>query len=430
MNAQEKYREYVITSMVASIEPVTLIEGEGAVVVDETGKSYVDGFSGISVTNVGHGAPEVAAAAKAQIEKLVHCNSYMYHVQPVADLAEKLAEITPGRLKKTFFANSGAEALEGAMRITKQHTKKHEFVALQMAFHGRTLGTLSITGNSGRKKGGGPYMPGVAFHPAPYCYRCPFGLTYPSCELKCATELGNTVKFATSGDVAAFVAEPVLGEAGIVTPPEGYFQKVKEVCDEQDMLLLVDEVQTGFGRCGEMFAIEASGVEPDVMTMAKGIANGFPLGAFTVSDEIATAFRPGDHLSTFGGNPVSCAAAIATIGVMEKRRLPQEAKRKGQATLAALRTLQARHSMIGDVRGMGLMIGLEMIADAGKTPAAAAATRVRTLCRERGLLVGVGGVYGNVVRFQPPLVITDAQIEQCVSILDWALGQVGDAVSA
>jgi 4-aminobutyrate aminotransferase len=430
MNAQEKYREYVITSMVASIEPVTLSEGEGAVVVDEDGKTYVDGFSGISVMNAGHGAPEVAAAAKAQIDKLVHCNSYMYHVQPVADLAEKLAEITPVPLKKTFFANSGAEALEGAMRITKQHTKKHEFVALQMAFHGRTLGALSITGNSGRKKGGGPYMPGVAFHPAPYCYRCPFGLTYPSCELKCATELRNTVKFATSGDVAAFVAEPVLGEAGIVPPPDGYFQKVAEICEEHDMLLLVDEVQTGFGRCGEMFAIEASGVQPDVMTMAKGIANGFPLGAFTVTDEIAAAFKPGDHLSTFGGNPVSCAAALATIGVLEKRRLPQEAKRKGQSALAALRELKARHPLVGDVRGMGLMIGIELIADAGKTPAAQAAARVRTLCRERGLLVGVGGVYGNVVRFQPPLVITDAQIASCLDTLDWALGQVAGAYRA
>jgi len=332
MNTQEKYRKYVNTSFVKAVEPVVVVEAKGAQVTDENGKIYTDLFAGISVVNAGHCNPAVLEAAKAQMDKLVHCCSYIYHVPAVADLAEKLAQITPGRLQKSFFGNGGAEANEGAMRLAKQFTKRQEFVSLQGSFHGRSLATLSITGNCGRKRGGGPYLPGCAFHPAAYCYRCPYDKAYPACDLHCAKDLERTLQFDTADNVAAFIAEPVMGEGGIVTPPPGYFQEIKKILDNHGILLFVDEVQSGFGRTGKLFAIEHWDVEPDILTMAKGIADGFPLSAFIAREEIADAFRPGDHLSTFGGNPVSCAAALANIAFFEKEKLCDQAAEKGRCS--------------------------------------------------------------------------------------------------
>ena len=228
MNTVEKYKKYVNTSFVKAVEPVVITQAKGATVTDEDGKTYTDLFAGISVVNAGHCNPAVLAAAKAQMDKLVHCCSYVYHVPTVADLAEKLAQITPGRLQKSFFGNGGAEANEGAMRLAKQFTKRQEFISLQGSFHGRSLATLSITGNCGRKRGGGPYLSGCAFHPAAYCYRCPYDKAYPSCDLHCAKDLERTIQFDTADNVAAFIAEPVMGEGGIVTPPPGYFQEHQE----------------------------------------------------------------------------------------------------------------------------------------------------------------------------------------------------------
>ncbi len=313
MGVEQKYRDYIISGFVKRIEPIVADHGEGALLYDAGGDEYIDCFAGISVTNAGHGNRAVIAAAKAQAEKLVHACTYVYHVESAADLAEKLAEITPGRLQKTFFANSGAEAIEGALRLAKRYSGRREFVALESSFHGRTYATLSLTGNSGRKKGGGPYMPGVAFAPTPYCYRCPLNLEVESCGMACARRVAETARLALSGDVAAFIAEPVLGEGGIIVPPDDYFRVVKEWLDEEGVLFICDEVQSGYGRTGRMFAIEHYGVTPDIICQAKGIANGWPLGAFTTTAEIADAFQVGDHLSTFGGNPVSCAAALANI---------------------------------------------------------------------------------------------------------------------
>jgi 4-aminobutyrate aminotransferase/(S)-3-amino-2-methylpropionate transaminase len=421
MTTQEKYAKYVNTAFVKAVEPVVVARASGATVTGEDGKTYTDLFAGISVVNAGHCNPEVAAAAKAQIDKLIHCCSYVYHVPPVADLAEKLAAITPGRLQKTFFGNGGAEANEGAMRLAKQFTKRQEFVSLQGSFHGRSLATLSITGNAGRKRGGGPYLSGCAFHPAPYCYRCPFGKTYPACDLHCAKDLERTLQFDTADNVAAFVAEPVMGEGGIIVPPKEYFQEIRKVLDPRGILFLADEVQCGFGRTGKMFAVEHYGVEPDIMTMAKGIADGFPLSAFIARPEVADSFRPGDHLSTFGGNPVSCAAALANIAFFERERLPEQAATKGELLTGELKELQKKHKIIGDVRGKGLMVGVELVRDAAKTPAGDEAAKVKTLLRDRGWLVGVGGTWGNVIRIQPPLVIEPGKLTQAVSALDGAL---------
>ncbi len=419
MDTIEKYREYVCTSFVAAVEPVVVERASGATVYDTEGRAYIDCFGGIAVTNAGHCHPKVVAAAQAQAGKLVHAASYVYHVPVVADLAERLAQITPGRLKKTFFGNSGAEGIETALRMAKAYTGKNEFIALTHAFHGRTVGTLSVTGNMLRKKRGGPYLPGVAFAPAPYLYRNPFGTDDPEVlAQRCAEMVEWAIKYQTSGNVAAFIAEPVLGEGGIIVPPANYFRYVKQVLDRYGILLIVDEVQSGFGRTGKLFAIEHYGVEPDIMVLAKGIADGFPLSACIARAEIADAFQPGEHLSTFGGNPVSCAAALANIEVMLEEDLPGQAARKGEQALAQLRELASEHELIGDVRGIGLMIGVELVTDRRtKEPAAKQAAALRAYCREHGVLVGVGGQEGNVVRIQPPLTISWEELERALAVL-------------
>jgi len=423
MNTVEKYRLYVNTHFLKKVQPIVVDRAQGAKLWDEAGREYIDLFSGISVVNAGHVRSEIVEAAASQMRRLVHCNSYLYHNRPTADFAEALASIMPSRdLRVSFFGNSGAEAIEGAMRLAKQFTGKSEFVALELSFHGRTVGTLSVTGNWNRKKKGGPYLPGVAFAAAPYPYRSPYGTDPAIVARECARDLERAIDLRTSGDVAAFIAEPVLGEGGIIVPPPGYFERVKEILDRRGILFICDEVQSGFGRTGRMLAIEHSGVVPDIVVTAKGIADGFPLSAFTTREEIARAFTPGDHLSTFGGNPVCCAAALANLEVFRKERLVERSASAGARLLARLQELAARHRLIGEVRGCGLMAGVELVEDRDtKTPAADAAGSVQARMLEDGFLIGVGGYHGNVLRLQPPLVIDDADLDRSVAALDKAL---------
>ncbi|MEE9293197.1 MAG: aminotransferase class III-fold pyridoxal phosphate-dependent enzyme, partial [Acidobacteriota bacterium] len=288
----------------------------------------------------------------------------------------------------------------------------------------RTAATLSITGNWSRKKKGGPYLPGVAFAATPYTYRSPFGSDPGTVAAECARDLERAIDRRTSGEVAAFIAEPVLGEGGIIIPPPDYFRRVKEILDRRGILFICDEVQSGFGRTGRMLAIEHYGVIPDIVVTAKGIADGFPLSAFTMRREIADAFKPGDHLSTFGGNPVACAAALANIEVFRKEGLAEAADRKGRDLLERLRGLTKKQPRVGEVRGLGLMIGIEMVAaDGTRAPDASSAGRVQTLMLEDGFLLGVGGFYGNVLRIQPPLVISESEIERTAKALDKALSR-------
>ncbi|HSL95307.1 MAG TPA: aspartate aminotransferase family protein [Thermoleophilia bacterium] len=421
MGVKEQYRDYVMTGFVKRVEPVVADRGDGALLYDADGTEYIDCFAGISVTNAGHHNTKVLEAAKAQADKLVHACSYVYHVPSVGALAEKLAEITPGTLQKTFFGNGGAEAIEGAFRLAKRYSGKREFLAIESSFHGRSFATLSVTGNSGRKKGGGPYMPGVAYVPTPYCYRCFAETTPDKCDLLCARRVAEIARLHLSGDVCAFIAEPVMGEGGIITPPDGYFKRVKEFLDEDGILFIADEVQSGFGRTGKMFAIEHYGVEPDIMTMAKGIADGWPLSAFTAKPEIADAFQVGDHLSTFGGNPVSCAAALANIAFLQDGVIEASAK-KGADLKARFEKLAETQPLIGDVRGKGLMIGVELIADPQtKAYGTAAAAFTRQYCLDHNVLIGVGGNFGSVLRVQPPLVIDEAQIDTVFATIAEAL---------
>lgn len=424
MNTIDKYKAYVNTAFVKAVEPIVLDHAEGTTCFDEKGASYIDCFSGISVTNAGHGNEKIIAAAKAQMDKLVHCCSYVYHAKPVADLAEKLAAITPGRLKKSFFGNGGAEAIEGAIRLAKQFTGRYEMIGLYGSFHGRSLATLSLTGNFGRKKGGGPYLPGVAFTPAPYCYRCPFKQAGPdTCGLLCAEFLEEVLRCQTSANVALFIAEPVMGEGGILVPPEGFFKVIKEILDKEGILFMADEVQSGFCRTGKMFAIEHYGIEPDIMTMAKGIANGIPMGATVVKPEIADAIK-GLTLSTFGGNPISCVAASATIDVIETENLVARAEELGGVLRDGLDAFKERFSFIGDVRGMGLMQGVELVVDepAGdRTPNPQATAKLFEATRARGMLIGKGGLHGNIVRLAPPMDLSRTQVDEALRILEQAM---------
>ncbi|MBA2362146.1 MAG: aspartate aminotransferase family protein [Chloroflexia bacterium] len=425
MDTERLYAEYVNTSFVKNIEPVVVERALGATVFGAGGEEYTDLFAGISVVNAGHCNPTIIAAAKAQMERLVHAASYIYHVPVVAQLARRLAEITPGRLQKTFFGNSGAEAVEGAMRLAKAYTGRGEFIALQTSFHGRTSATLSVTGNAARKTHGGPYLPGVAFAPAPNPYRCRY--CTGCCTLACADAVEDVFKYQTSGDVAAFIAEPVMGEGGIIIPHPGYYRRVKQILHDHGALFIADEVQSGFGRTGAMFAIEHYGVEPDIMVMAKGIANGFPLGAFIAPPEIADSFEPGEHLSTFGGNPVSCAAGLATIEVLQDEHLVERSAELGAWCKGRLEDIAQRHQIIGEVRGIGLMVGIELVRDREtKLAASAEAATVRRLCREQGVLLGVGGQEANVVRIQPPLMIDQPQLERALNVLEGALRSVSD----
>ena len=421
----QQYKDFVITSFMKAVQPVVVASAEGCVIHDASGKDYLDCFAGISVVNAGHCNPKVIAAAKAQMDKLVHCASYIYYSPATGALAEKLAQIMPSpRLRKSFFANSGAEAIEGAMKVARLYTGKHEIISLHASFHGRTWGALSITGNQGRKKRGGPYAPGVAFTNAPYVYRSPWPDDPRRCVDFWAQSLEEVIRFSTAGDVAAFIAEPVMGEGGIIVPPADYFRAIKKVLDRQGILFICDEVQSGFGRTGKMFAIEHYGVEPDVLVTAKGIADGFPLAAFTTRDEIAASFKPGDHLSTFGGNPVSCAASLANIEYMLEERLCEQSLEKGAYLMDRLNQLKRDQPIVGEVRGLGLMVGIELVTDDKRTPGTAEAEAVRDHCLAAGVLVGVGGVYGNVVRVQPPLVITKHQLDVAVDAIAHAIERV------
>jgi len=417
---------YMILNIVDDVDLIVVMEARGDIIRDIDGREYIDAFSGISVMNIGHGREEVIEAAFEQARRFVHVSSYYYYVPVAIQLAKRLAGIMPSkRLSKVFFSNSGAEANECALKLARKYTKRYEVIALAPSFHGRTLGTMSITGHGSRKKGFGPLLPGAIFVPAPYCYRSPFGGDEEECGKIYVEIAKNIVREASTGQVSALIVEPVIGEGGIIPLPKSYLRIFKEeILDKLGGLLIDDEVQTGFGRTGRMFGIEHYGVEPDIVTLAKAIAGGFPLGACVTRDEIAGSFGPGDHFSTFGGNPVSAAAALKTIEIIERERLHEEARIKGEYVMKRLREIQDRHPLIGDVKGLGLMIGVELVRDSGKTPASKEAKKVKHLAREMGVLVGIGGIYGSVIRIQPPLTISRDHLDIVVETLEKAIARV------
>ncbi len=417
----KKKKEYIIPCLYHFYQdPPQMVKGEGQYLYDSTGKKYLDFYAGVSVINAGHCHPEITERICQQVKTLQHvCNIYL--TQPMLELAEKLAEITPGRLKKSFFCNSGTEANEGAILLAKIATGKSELMALQDGLHGRTYLTMSLTGMRFWRTDPTP-AGGISFAPNAYCYRCPLNLSYPACDLACAEQVRRVIETSTSGEVAALIAEPIQGNAGIITPPPEYFTRLKEILQEYGVLLIIDEVQTGFGRTGKWFAIENWGVEPDIMTMAKALGNGVPIGVFISRPEIADRYtRPG--ASTLGGNPVSMTAGLATLEVIEKEGLIQNAAELGPYLKEKLLELQDKHPLIGDVRGIGLMQGAELVKE-GKEPAAQEVDRILEIMKNKGIIIGKNGRSRNVLAFQPPLVITKENVDEMITALNDALTEV------
>jgi 4-aminobutyrate aminotransferase len=417
--SMKKYQKYLMTKLSPKLQPMFIERGEGSKLWDLEGDEYLDCWSGVAVMNVGHSHPAVTKAVQEQVAKVVHVCNMIYPSHLSSELGERLANVTPGDLSSTFFCNSGAEAVECGLKVARKFTKRHEIIALQKSFHGRTVHTLSATGIATRRRYDmGPYVGGFAFAPSPDCYRCPLGHEYPSCGLQCAKMVEDIIHLGSSGNIAAFISEPIQGEGGIITPPLDYFKAVKKILDKYGILFIADEVQTGFGRTGKMFGIENFGVDPDIISMAKAIAGGLPMGACIARKEIADSYEAGDHATTVGGNPLCCAAALANIDVLEGESLLKQSTEKGEYMMKQLNEIANDYSFIGDVRGIGLMIGIDLVKDPNtREPDADLAGRVRESCRKQKVLVGIGGAYGNVIRFQPPLVITQEEMGQALDAL-------------
>jgi alanine-glyoxylate transaminase/(R)-3-amino-2-methylpropionate-pyruvate transaminase len=424
MSAQsvhQKHREFLFPSVINYYrEPLVLARGKGRRITDVEGKEYLDFFGGILTVSVGHSHPRVCSAVKEQIDMLSH-TSTLYQTVPIVELAETLAAITPGELKKTFFTASGTEADETAVMLAQVYTGRQELVALRHGYSGRSLLAQSLTAHASWRAV--PSQIGAVKHAvSPYCYRCPFGLRYPSCDVKCAQDIEELIRTTTVGKIAGFLAEPIQGVGGFVTPPKEYFKVAVEIVRRNGGIFICDEVQTGFGRTGgKMFGIEHYGVLPEIMTMAKGVANGLPLGVTIATDEVADSLKA-LTISTFGGNPVCCAAASATVGVICDENIPAHVEKVGAVLRSGLERIQQKYpKVIGDVRGMGLMQALELVEDetvANRTPNTAATLQLFEETKKRGLLIGKGGLYGNVIRISPPMTVTEDEVAEAVEILD------------
>lgn len=412
--AAELKKKYVFPSIKTYYqEPLLLVEGKGCRVKDARGATYLDLFGGILTVSVGHSHPKVVEAVTEQCGRLAH-TSTCYLTEPMLEVAKKLAELTPGRLEKSFFTNSGTEAIETAIMTARAYTGRFEIVALRHSYHGRTTLGQALTGNSSWRASA--VVPGIVHTQNGYCYRCPFHQTYPGCDTACARNLEEAIKTTTSGGIAGFIGEPIQGVGGFIVPPPEFFKIIYEIARRYGGVCISDEVQTGFGRTGgRMFGIEHWGVEPDMMVFAKGLANGAPVGGTIATPEVADSINF-STISTFGGNPVTMAAARATLDVITEENLPDHVSRMGEIFFAGLKKLQDRHAFIGDVRGKGLMIGLELVGEK-KAPAPELAARVMELAKEEGLLVGRGGLYGNTIRVTPPMTIGPDEIAEALEKL-------------
>ena len=409
--------------------PLVVARGEGAYVEDVDGNVFLDCTAGIATTSTGHSHPDVVAAITGQASRFLHMSGTDFYYEPQVALGEAMSAIAPmPGPHRTFFGNSGTEANEAALKLAKYYTKRPAFIAFFGAFHGRSMGSLALTASRlAQRRGFGPFAPGVYHAPYANCYRCPVGLQPASCAAECLRYLEELilVHLVSPDEVAAVMVEPIQGEGGYVVPPDVFLQRLRALSRRYGMLLIADEVQSGMGRTGRMFAVEHAGVEPDVVTAAKGIASGMPLGVVTAPSSIVS-WPPGTHASTFGGNPVSCAAALATIRLL-RDGLVKNAEVVGAHMMAAVRALMDKHALIGDVRGRGLMIGLELVRDRA-TKERATAER-DALVREaftRGLLLLGAGT--NAIRICPPLVFTRAQADTAAAIIDASLTAVRGSV--
>lgn len=404
--------------------PLAVKRGRGAVIEDLDGNLFLDFTAGIAVCSTGHCHPKIVSAIAKQAGELVHMSGTDFYYEPQAQLAKKLAEIAPGPAKKrVFFTNSGTEAIEAAIKLARYHTRRPQIIAFRGAFHGRTLGSLSLTASKVTQRAGfQPLLTGVQHSHFANCFRCPIHLAYPACGVACAKEIEESLfkQLVAPNEVAAIVVEAIQGEGGYLVPPPEFHPILKSICEKHGILYVVDEVQSGMGRTGKMFAIEHFGVAPDIVCTAKGIASGLPLGAMIAREEIMT-WKPGSHASTFGGNPIACAAALETISLLETS-LMANATKQGNRLLAGLKMMATKHPAIGDVRGIGLMSAIDLVKSREtREPDAALREAVVLAAFHKGLLLlGCGP---SAIRFCAPLVIDETQVDTCVRILDEVLSE-------
>ena len=416
---RKKHKQYLFPAVKNFYkESVVITDGKNAYVKDMDDNSYLDFFGGILTVSVGHCNDEVNNAVKEQIDKLIHVSS-LYPTIPIVELAEKLVNIAPAKLEKCFFTASGTEADETAVMLAQLYTGNSELIALRYGYSGRSLLAQSLTAHSSWRAI--PTQVASIKHAlSPYCYRCPLKLKYPDCGVACAEDVKELISTTTTGNIAGILVEPIQGVGGFITPPKEYFKIVAEIIREYGGIFISDEVQTGFGRTGKMWGIEHYGVDPDIITMAKGIANGYPISAVITTNEIAQSLTK-NTISTFGGNPVSCVAAKKTIEIIIRDELTKNSLAMGSLLRDGLELLREKYpKVIGDVRGMGLMQALELVVDETKldrTPNTQAADQLLEETKKRGLLIGRGGLYGNAIRISPPLNINKDEIESALEIL-------------
>ncbi|MDF1526479.1 MAG: 4-aminobutyrate--2-oxoglutarate transaminase [bacterium] len=423
----EKKEQYVARG-ISNLAPIFVQNAKGAVIQDLDGNTYIDFYGGIGVVNAGHCPEGVVNAIKEQAENLLHSCFMVGMYEPYVNLAEKLVYITPGdHPKKAMLVNSGAEAVENAVKIARAHTHRPGIIAFEAGFHGRTLLTMTLTSKvKPYKHEFGPFAPEVYKVPSAYCYRCIYRSTYPECGMHCLEYFERFfVSEADPSNIAAMIIEPVQGEGGFIVPPMEFLPGLKSICEKHGIVFIADEVQTGFARTGKMFAVEHFGVVPDLMTLAKGIASGMPLSAVVGKAEIMDSPTPGRIGGTYGGNPLSCVAALATIDLIEKENLPVRAEKIGSVIVARIKALQQKYHQIGDIRSLGAMVGIELVKDIQtRAPHKEATTAIIHECFNRGLLTMGAGIFSNVVRFLPPLVITDQQLDTAIAIFEESLAAV------
>jgi 4-aminobutyrate aminotransferase len=425
----ERYKERVAPTNARAFDIVAQ-RGHGSYLWDVDGERYLDFTSGIAVNNVGHCHPAVVAAVRAQVETLIHTSMVTCHTA-VIELAEKLAEIAPAGLNSVFLNNSGGEAIDAALKFARFLTGRPNIISFTGAFHGRTLlATALTTAKSYYREGYDPLPAAVYQAPYPYCYRCPVGKQPGACALECMDPLEKLFQHQVKPhSVAAIIMEPVLGEGGYVVPgtgypvENGYMRRLRALCDEYGIMLVFDEVQSGFGRTGQWFAANHWDVSPDIMVMAKGIASGFPMAGFMAKKELMDKWSPGRHGSTYGGNPVACAAALASIKLIETENLLENARKMGERIMTRMRTLQTKYPSIGEIRGLGLMIGIEFVDPTGK-PDGERLSRLVDECFKRKLLLLDCGSKDHVIRFLPPLNCSQSEVDDALDIFEQAMEAV------
>ena len=407
-------------------DPLLVVEGKMQYLWDETGKQYLDAFAGIVTVSVGHCHPKIVEKVRAQVGRLQHVTTIFLH-PTIGQLGKKLADKMPADsgLTMSYFTNSGSEANEVAILSSREFTKNVDVISLRNGYHGGTQAAMALTAHGTWKFKTSPTL--NVKHATPgYCYRCPYGLEYPSCDVKCAHDVEDLIRYETPGEVACFIGEPIQGVGGSVTPPKEYFGIVYDIVRKHGGLCIADEVQTAFGRTGEHYwGFENWGVKPDLVTMAKGLGNGAPIGACVTRPEIAAMMKNRVHFNTFGGNPISMTQGLATLDIVDAEGIQANAKSIGGHLKNRLLELQERRQMIGEVRGMGLMLGVELVRDrVSKEPASAEAARVLELCKERGLILGKGGLFGNTLRIKPPMCLTKNDADFLVDCLDEVMEMV------